>query len=291
MKVRSVLRSIAEHAICTAPRRTKRGDRLILSYHNVLPPDSPPVGDRSLHLSAGRFKAQLRILQQETDVVPLLELLSCSDSSSRLSAITFDDAYLGALTFGVGLCEQAGIPCTVFVSPALLGSQTTWDLNAEKGAWSDAQRNAFLWQHRGLARTDEELIQLEPCRIATKFELLASASLKGVTIGNHSMRHANLGALSFDGALEELRSAGEWLKIHCSSSIIPVVAYPYGIPPRESAEVLPTLGLRYGLLVDGGWLTSTSHVADAKIPRWNVPAGVSDRGFQMRIRGWLANAG
>ncbi len=290
MKVRSFLRSGAEHALCAAPRRTRQGDRLILAYHNVVPPETPPVGERSLHLSATRFEAQLRILQQETDVVPLMDLLTCTDSKSRLSAVTFDDAYSGALTLGVGLCVQAGIPCTVFVSPALLGLQTTWDLNAEKGAWSDGHRNSFLWQHGGLAGTNEELSRLEPCRIATAAELLASSSLRGVSIGNHSMRHANLGALSRDNALEELRSAGDWLKMHCSSSIIPVVAYPYGIPPRESVGVLQALGLRFGLLVRGGWLTSTSQVSDAMTPRWNVPAGLSDRGFRIRARGWLANA-
>ncbi len=284
------MRNGAELALCAAPRRTKRGDRLILAYHNIVSPERPPAGDRSLHLSASRFEAQLRILRQETDVVSLMELLTCKDRGSRLSAITFDDAYSGALTLGVGLCVRAGIPCTVFVSPALLGLQTPWDLSSEKGTWSENERNEFLWQHKGLGRLNEGLGELEHCRIATEHELLASASLKGVSIGNHSMRHANLGALSFDGARDEIQSVSQWLDARCSSSVIPVVAYPYGIPPRDPFDVLLAVGLRFGLLVSGGWIASTSEVADARTPRWNVPAGLSDRGFQVRIRGWLANA-
>lgn len=284
--VRGVLRGGVERVLSSAPRRTSPGDRLILAYHNVVPAGSPASGDRSLHLPVDRFAAQLQCLRAEADVVPLEELLHAGSARVRLVAITFDDAYASALTLGVAACVSHNMPCTVFVTPGLLGQVPTWDTMAQQGLWSDSDRHRFLWEQRGLGAPALADATTDTLRIATESELLAACGQRGVTVGNHTMHHANLGALSTAEAAAELAEAGEWLRARFPH-VAPVVAYPYGIAPRDRDAALASAGLTHGLEVSGGWWRADHPVAPLAVPRWNVPAGVSVRGFAVRVRGWL----
>jgi peptidoglycan/xylan/chitin deacetylase (PgdA/CDA1 family) len=288
MTVRNVARGAVERVLSAAPRRTTAGDRLILAYHNVVPCGAPMRGDRSLHLPVDRFEAQLRCLRQEADVVPLLELLQTNDPRARRVAITFDDAYASALALGVTACVAHGVPCTVFVAPALLGTVPIWDAAAERGQWSVSDRHRFLWEQKGLGKAAET----EPAalRIATETELAAAEHAPGVTLGNHTMHHANLGALSTAEACAELAVADAWLRVRFPAATVPVVAYPYGIAPQDAPGAVLTAGLSYGLAVSGGWWLQRQPVTPLSVPRWNVPASLSIRGFQLRLRGWIAEA-
>ncbi len=280
---RIAARSIAERILVRAPRRTGGGASLILAYHNVVPSGSTIVGDRSLHLCETRFRKQLLQIQQEADVVPLLDLLTTESSGKRRIAITFDDAYSKALSLGVSQCVAMGIPSTVFVAPNLLDTVPVWDRMAASEVWSDADRNRFLWNGRGFddrrppAFDGNEDLRL--ARIASRAELVAVASSALVTLGNHTMNHPNLGALDADTVADEVRSCSEWLSQLPGVRTVPVLAYPYGIPPRFGAPIM------YGLMVRGGWHMRAS--VKGAIPRWNVPAGISDNGFRLRLRGWF----
>lgn len=294
MTVRDVVRGTVERLLSIAPRRTSPGDRLILAYHNVVPAGSPACGDRSLHLPVDRFEAQLQCLRAEADVVPLEALLHAGSARARLVAITFDDAYASALALGVAACVSRNMPCTVFVAPALLGRVPTWDTMAQQGQWSESDRHRFLWEQRGLgapapagATANDAGATTERLRIATEAELLAACGQRGVTVGNHTMHHANLGALSTAEAAAELTEAGEWLRVRFPAAA-PVVAYPYGIAPRDRAAAVPPAGLTHGLEVSGGWWRAAQAVAPLAVPRWNVPAGLSVPGFVVRVRGWFA---
>src|SRR5687767_498679 len=77
-----------------------RARALILAYHNVLPEGEAPVGERSLHLPLTRFREHLEHLARHHEVVPLPALLDGEGSTGRRPrvAITFDDAYHGALS-------------------------------------------------------------------------------------------------------------------------------------------------------------------------------------------------
>lgn len=291
MTLRRVLRRSAESLLSLAPRRTVAGDRLVLAYHNIVPAGSPARGDASLHLPIDRFEAQLRHLRGEADVVALDELLLTNESRSRLVAITFDDAYASALTLGVSACLAQGIPSTVFVAPALLGRIPIWDAMAERGQWSESDRLRFLWEQRGVnmpeSVLDDQLGSLpSTLRIATEADVLAVCSHAGVSVGNHSMHHANLGALSTAEAQQEIKAASDWLASRFSISST-VVAYPYGIAPRDPAGAVRGTMLEHGLVVSGGWLRRGQEVSALSVPRWNVPAGITTRGFQLRLRGWM----
>lgn len=289
MTLRDVVRDGVERTLSVAPRRTSPGDRLILAYHNVVPAGSPGCGDRSLHLPVDRFEAQLQCLREETDVVALDELLRAGHSRARLAAITFDDAYASALALGVAACVSRNMPCTVFVAPALLGQVPTWDTMAQQGQWSESDRHRFLWEQRGLGAPALGDATTDNLRIATEPELLAACGQRGVTVGNHTMHHANLGALSTAEAAAELTEAGEWLRARFPAAA-PVVAYPYGIAPSDCGAAVPPAGLTHGLEVTGGWWRAGHPVAPLSVPRWNVPAGLSVRGFRVRVRGWFADA-
>jgi len=291
MTLRQMLRSSAESLLALAPRRTVTGDRLVLAYHNIVPAGLPARGDASLHLPIDRFEAQLKYLRREADVVALDDLLLTQGSKARLVAITFDDAYATALTLGVSACVSQDLPCTVFVAPALLGRIPVWDVMAERRQWTDGDRQRFLWEQRGVnmpeSVLDDQLGSLpSTLRIATEADVLAVCSHAGVSVGNHSMHHANLGALSTAEAQHELKAASDWLASRFSISST-VVAYPYGIAPRDPAGAVRGTMLEHGLVVSGGWLRRGQEVSALTVPRWNVPAGITARGFQLRLRGWM----
>lgn len=294
--MRHSLRALAAYVLRWAPRRSGEGDRLILAYHNVIPDDEDVAGDSPLHLPLTRFEQQLRAIAHEADVVPLLELLEEAPGRRPKVAITFDDAYASALTLGVATCVRFGIPSTVFVSPKLLGTIPVWDTRAAVGEWSPSARDHFLWNAMG--RAEGTVVTARPqcvdgastaCRISTAEELRVACQSTLVTLGNHSMRHMNLAAVATEHAIAELQEAHEWLTAAHPDVYIPVVAYPYGLSPKAASTVLEKTAMRFGLAVDGGWCWHGTPLARHAIPRWNVPADISEPAFRLRLRGWRAD--
>lgn len=289
--LRSTVRQIAEVACNTLPRRTGRGDRLVLAYHNVVAVGARSVGDVSLHLPVDRFQAQLRTLKSEAVVVPLMELLLNEDSNERRVAITFDDAYASAMALGLAACADEEVACTVFVAPGLLGQIPYWDLAASQGRWSNSDRNAFLWKAEGLGEHVADADPMNPAftslTIASKSQLDVVSAMRNVTFGNHTMYHPNLGAVSVQRASTELLDAHTWLQTHYPRQTVPVVAYPYGIPPHPIQVTIPPAIAEFGMLVSGGWAARGTRQIPMSFPRWNVPAGISAKGFRMRLRGWF----
>lgn len=291
--MRSQLRRMAEQALQFAPARNRTGRTLILAYHNVLPRVTRALGDPSLHLDLERFAAHLEILKREADVVHLEEVLTATSSAKPRVTITFDDAYHGAILHGVSACTSAGLPCTVFVAPGLLGKVPAWDVMASQGNWSAGERESYLWTNSG---SGGHLDPDEARNIGTDLGTLMIADLDAirgvcqsplVRIGNHTMHHVNLGAFQTETVVEEIVSAQQWLGREFGESSLNWLAYPYGIPPQETAGLLGQCGLAGAVLVNGGW-TDPQQIVKAHMPRWNVPAGISDQGFLIRLRGWFA---
>jgi peptidoglycan/xylan/chitin deacetylase (PgdA/CDA1 family) len=291
--MRSMLRSAVEKVLVRLPRRARGGDRLILAYHNVVPNEWMPCGDRSLHLPVAQFEAQLDALRAELPVVPLIELLTTADPDAPRVAITFDDAYASALALGVGACQARHMPCTVFVAPGLLGRVPPWDWRALSGTWSTAERETFLWQQAGRPALENEPSNTTAhatLRIASLDELKDAIARHphGLTIGNHTASHPNLSAIPRPAVELEVREAQRWLLRHVPQQTIPVIAYPYGLAPRDHSWRHGTDDVNvpdWGLIATGAWLRSGAPVDRHAVARWNVPAGVSTAGFLSRIRG------
>ncbi len=291
MSLRSALRGAAEHVLVRLPRTTRPGDRLILAYHNVVPNDWTPRGDLSLHMPLHKFEAQLKMIRNEAEIVPLMDILTQDAPNERRVAITFDDAYASAMKLGVGACAASEAACTVFVTPGLLGTVPLWDRRADEGTWSMPDREHFLWQQQGRLHNIQFQSRAEtadaPIAIATESELLESLSSTGalLSLGNHTMTHANLGALSTTELYEELLDCEAWLRTHANGRHLPVVAYPYGIAPSSSSVIAGDNKGAYGLMANGGWYGQLPKENFWLVPRYNVTAGVSREGFEIRLRG------
>jgi peptidoglycan/xylan/chitin deacetylase (PgdA/CDA1 family) len=231
-------------------------------------------------------------------VVPLESLLDAPPVAALRPrvAVSFDDAYRGALAHALPHLEAAGLPCTVFVAPALLGAGTTWwdALARSDGELEPGLREAALWKHRGRAPVIREWARSAGVRWrevadwaqpASETELVQAAARRGVTIGLHSWEHANLGALDAAEIESDTRRTVEWLAVR-GIRPLPALAYPYGLHAPACATALAAAGVTAAFRVAGGW----SGAADPPFarPRLNVPSGLSADGFALRLAGLLA---
>jgi peptidoglycan/xylan/chitin deacetylase (PgdA/CDA1 family) len=291
--MRKLLKAAVEHVATLLPRAATAGDRIILAYHGVLPDGASTAGERALHLPEQLFRQQMEWLRRETDVVPLMELLESGRSRARLAAVTFDDAYATALDIGAHTCDALDLPCTVFVASNLLTTVPVWDRRAEDGAWSESSREEFLWSQRGYdAPVPQASWAAAPfLRIADEDHLRRAVSrYRRLTLGNHTRSHSNLGALTAEEVVEEIEGTSHWLETLAPHQTVPVLAYPYGIPPAITSPAA-LAGMRFALRVSGGWIQAGHRLDPFHVPRWNIPAGLSLRGFRARLRGRLGALG
>jgi peptidoglycan/xylan/chitin deacetylase (PgdA/CDA1 family) len=281
-------------------RRAHRKSSLILAYHNVVPEDQGPCGDTSLHLPVESFANQLDQLVAAAEVVPLGRLLeprSPADDRPRV-AITFDDAYRGALTLGFDELARRGLPATVFVAPGLLNDTSFWWdlLGLRTPARDDPQlRDWCLAEHRG-----EQVRILEwlnataggapdspspAARSVTEGELVRAAEQPGITLASHTWSHPNLTRLQGKELENELKRANVWLQDRFKN-VLPWLAYPYGLHSARVREAACSVGYAAAVAVTGGWITPEPGDRYA-LSRLNIPAGLSRHGFAVRLAGLL----
>lgn len=278
-------------------RLLNRRRRLVLAYHNIVPTGSAAVGDLPLHLAQRSFASQLDLISRTHEVVPLDRLFH--PSSVRLNrprvAITFDDAYSGALTAGIEELSSRRLPATIFVATSFVGGRSFWwDRHAGRAGLSPAFRERVLTALRGedsavLAMERTEGIEVtEPpshARCATELELDSAARVPGITVGCHTVSHPNLQELDTQRVEEELAHSMDWLRVRFTE-LIPWVSYPYGLMPACIPEIARSAGLEAGLLVAGG---HAPHNVEStfSIPRVNISSGHSANGFEIRTSGLL----
>ncbi|HEX6939465.1 MAG TPA: polysaccharide deacetylase family protein [Longimicrobiales bacterium] len=277
-------------------RATRARHGIILAYHNIVPDGTDVGGDAPLHLPRRSFAAQLDHLTRHFRVVPLDRLLEGGRPAGGrpLAAITFDDAYRGAVTLGVAELVDRGLPATIFVAPALLGRPAFWwDALARPGAGLDpALRRQALGEHAG----DDEAVRRLAERLGVEArdvprvaapadpeELEALVGLPGIAFGSHSWSHRALDALAGAALDEELERPLAWIRAHLHPAV-PWLSYPYGLSSPEAEGRAAAIGYRAALRVEGGPLPRRPRNPFA-LPRVNVPAGVSARGFALRAAG------
>ena len=285
-------------------RILRRHRTVVLMYHNIVPSGVERLGDLSLHVSQQDFAAQLDLLHQHFEIVPLMSLVA--EDAQRLPlerpriAITFDDAYSGALTVGIQELVSRRIPATIFVAPGLVGQETWWDLVAVEtsGAIPEDERRNLLVSHGGrrdaiLAVTHKSVGARARAgfpRIATLSQLADAAVKPGISLGSHTWTHPNLAALNSSELHEELVRPLEWLRDRYRS-FIPVVSYPYGLSSKSVEDAASNAGYCAGLQADGGWLTREKSSRPFALPRFNVPANLSIDGLWVRLGIGASRAG
>lgn len=280
-------------------RRAFRRRALVLAYHNVLPDGAPPGADRSLHLPLARFREQLDVLARHACVVPLAELLELATATATTTrprvAITFDDAYAGAVTSALPELERRGLPATMFVTPGMLGGGGFWWDMVQATAGADLPEG-FRLEALETGRGEGERVQVlaglrglevapppAACRPASEAELARAARWEGLSLGAHTWSHPNLARLERHELPAELGPPLEWLRERFPRAE-PWLAYPYGLTGPAVEVAARGAGYRAGFLVSGGWLPVAER-NPFQLPRLNIPAGLSRDGFVLRTSG------
>jgi peptidoglycan/xylan/chitin deacetylase (PgdA/CDA1 family) len=274
---------------------------LVLAFHNVVSERTTPRGDRSLHLSVGTFCDIVDSLAESFDVVSLDQAFHSPDSAEGKprAAITFDDAYVGAITVAIPELWRRRLPATVFaISSAKPGQTFWWDALADgfPDGMPDAIRETALTEARGCeaevrvwaTRQGLPLAELEDEFVAASWDSIRLASrLPGITIASHSRSHPNLAMLDSEDLSDELeRSRDELLRAVAESR--PWLAYPYGLSSPVVERAAEAAGYEMAFRVTGGALRSKDALPSRyAFPRLNIPAGLSLRGFRLRAAGLL----
>jgi peptidoglycan/xylan/chitin deacetylase (PgdA/CDA1 family) len=273
-----------------------RSRRLVLAYHNIVPASAPRAGNLNLHLPEHEFARQLDVLAATHEVVGLDDLWSARSGSRPRVAITFDDAYEGALTVGVAELARRNMQATIFVAPALFAAVAWWDVLADKtdGVIPERVQRHALENLRG--RNDDILSWAQSTprdgrprsdlpNIGSEQQVLNAAAQPGMSLGSHTWSHPNLAVATPRELDEELSRPLAWLRQRTSVEST-WLTYPYGrfnfIVERAAASA----GYKGSFRIDGGWIRRSDTVSHA-IPRLNIPAGLSLDGFRLRLSGLL----
>jgi peptidoglycan/xylan/chitin deacetylase (PgdA/CDA1 family) len=305
--VRSVLRSAAELpagalARWQLLRQRDHGVLAILAFHNTV--QQVTVGaarDRSLHLPIAAFRDLIDALAALPSLrfVPLTALRGAATTEGVSVAITFDDAYRGALRHALPHLASRGIAATVFVAPALLGVPSLWWDDLAQGFLANQEAQ---WMHardsilrppiagRGalVPMSVFNAVNRAPAPdpdygIASLEELRDACALGSVTLGCHSWSHACLPSLSDEELRTELVRSRQWLE-ESGMPWVPMHAFPYGRWSEREVTLLKQQGFTCAFRVDGGSVRCGDQVPFC-LPRIDVPAGLSANGLLMRIAG------
>jgi peptidoglycan/xylan/chitin deacetylase (PgdA/CDA1 family) len=265
---------------------------VILAYHNVIPEDEAPTGVPSAQLPVSSFRAQLDLLQDLCEIVPLSEILSSPKGGMARrfrASITFDDAYAGTVRVALPELAKRGLPATVFVPTGFLGGTSFWWDDLLITGWEgdkvplvalagdDARVRAWAGDRTRAPRQGPHQVT------AHAAELSSAASTGLVTFAAHTENHRNLAELDPEEVRLELEASGTWLRER-GLPTIPWIAYPYGLSTPHVRQVARALGFEAGVAVSGGWIPR-HRPSPMNLPRVNVPAGVTTRGFLLRLFG------
>lgn len=299
--LRRILKSVAEQGLVAARipdavRALRPPGGVVLTYHNVVPDGEPPGGDRSLHLPRAEFARHLDALRESHRIVSLEVLLRARGSGGRpRAAITFDDAYRGALTAGLGELADRGLPCTVFAAPGLLGRSSLWwdalSTTAEEGVPDSVRREALT---RGRGRDGEVrrwaraggltlAPQPEHAAVADEALLREVVATGQVGVGSHGWEHANLVELAGDELDREVRRPLAWLQERFEDSLVPWLSLPYGHASERVTRAALDAGYEGVLTLTGERAPPGRQVRE--VPRLNVPSGMSPEGLLLRAAG------
>jgi peptidoglycan/xylan/chitin deacetylase (PgdA/CDA1 family) len=300
---RPVERALASAAVTALTRRRLRGKTLILAYHGVIPARDRDcrAGERALFVSQKQFAAQLDVLAETAHVVPLDRIDTPGAGTDRpIVAITFDDAYQGAVTCAMDELQSRGMSATIFVAPGCLGGRTFWwDALAHHTGEIPAGVRAYAldalagsdtavreWAGKSHMTIHDDLPSF--ARSATRDELLSAAARPGISIGSHTWSHVNVARLGDADLSEEFARSREWLRAEVGGKFIPWLAYPYGLESERARHAARESGYEFALRIDGGW-HAAGDVPHLARPRLNIGAGMSINGFRARVLGsWRA---
>jgi peptidoglycan/xylan/chitin deacetylase (PgdA/CDA1 family) len=302
--VRSLLKKQVELALSSPAagaiaRHRVRGKRLILAYHGIVPDGATPAGERALFITQREFAAQLDVLAATTDVAPLDRIDEIGDGRPRV-AITFDDAYRGAVKEGVRELAIRGLPATIFVAPGRLNGHVFWwdALSHECQALEEEVRvhavhalggsdeRVRAWAARARLASSDALPAY--AKTATRAELRDAVAVPGISVGSHSWSHANLASLAAHDIAMEVERPRDWLLAEFGAKALPWLAYPYGLESEEARRAVASASYVGALRIGGGWHRAADTSPLAR-PRLSIPGNLSLAGFRARLLGAIGS--
>jgi peptidoglycan/xylan/chitin deacetylase (PgdA/CDA1 family) len=298
-RVRLVVKRAVEIGICrtglaSLARRLRRQDVLVLAYHNVVPDGESVRGELSLHIGQEQLHRQLSMLSRMHQFTTVDRILEQGSGTPRV-AITFDDAYRGAIQLGGEVLADLDVPATVFVAPGYLGGQRFWwDVLAHEHGLEQEGRDFALSELQGKAPSVLAWADLggQPEHVpahylsATEAELDSALGIDGLTLASHTWSHPNLTTLPESELASELVRPLDWLRERYPQRALQWLSYPYGLWSSTTARVARRVGYRGAFRIEGGWMKEG--VDPFEIPRVNVPAGLSIEGLELRCSGLKA---
>lgn len=236
-------------------RRSSRG--AILLYHRV--------NDRSqdvLTTSTTRFAEHLVALRRFYHVISTEDMVDAIARGEKVTptsvAIHFDDCYRDVRGNAAALLAAAGIRATAFVS------------------------SGFVDTKRAFAHDETKSPHV--------FENFRSTDLRelgglGVTVGAHTVNHADLGRVPLEDARVEVFDSKRQLEERLSQPVL-LFSYPFGQPSNirpEVREMIAAAGYRGLFSAYGGFIGDKTPLFD--IPRFGVSSDHSPLALLMELEG------
>jgi len=200
-------------------RLTRWQGARIVSYHGIL--DTPT---NHYAISTASFTQQMQHLAEHYTPVTvdyLVDLLHTGKPiPPRAVAVTFDDGYQDVSTRAYPILQRFGIPATVFLPTALIGTRSS-----ERAAQGMVQTTFLTWE--------------EVCEM----------SRHNITFGSHTVHHVSLAAISRREAQYQLEQSRARLEDEIGQPVTGF-AYPYGTVRdynHETARLVADAGYRWAV--------------------------------------------
>ncbi|NQT75021.1 MAG: polysaccharide deacetylase family protein [Candidatus Omnitrophica bacterium] len=135
----------------------------IIMYHRI----DEDAGVSRISVSPESFKRQMYFLKGHNYNVVRLEdlpeLLSSGKIPRRTIAITFDDGYENNYTDAYPVLKELGLPATIFISPALIGTEgyLRWDQVIEMSESGVISIGSHAMTHAYLPALPEQRLDIE----------------------------------------------------------------------------------------------------------------------------------
>jgi peptidoglycan/xylan/chitin deacetylase (PgdA/CDA1 family) len=272
----------------------------ILRYHAICGPEGYAYADPSICIPPAAFERHVKYLAANYRVLPLPEAVAALQTPKSLPpnavAITFDDGYADNL-WAARILAQHGITGTFFLTAGCIGGEQPFWPAEVRALISAIQTPDFRLTLNGktvelpVRNTQDRLTAINrvtrlfkshpiPVREQLRAELRAlapaarvpSAMLRwedaaemqrlGMTIGAHTLTHANLPSAGREDATKEILGSKETLE---RALQIPVTmfAYPNGGAERyftpELQRAVAAAGFRAAFSSQNGFATFGSH--------------------------------
>jgi peptidoglycan/xylan/chitin deacetylase (PgdA/CDA1 family) len=281
----------------------RRDHRLALVFHRVVSGEATPGGVVT-QVSAATFRAQLEVLLDLGEIVPLTSLLDPASGRRPRFAITFDDDWTTHRDVVLPILDELGLTATFFLcGRSLHGLGPLWfevldALLLDHGPGHAARVLGVPVDTPGALgvrcqrdRAMQRRLVEEGADVGSALDRTAIGELAraGMTIGFHTLRHELMTELPSEGIAEALDEGRSELEAVVGGRLT-LFAFPHGAAdPRVAARVRET---GYRAAWTGRQRPTVPGADPFLLGRWE-PGPLGSEGFRARVaanlNGWAGS--